>query len=159
MIGAGKTKETSSMYSRILVPIDGSKTAARGLREAIRLAKEQNAALRVVHVVDKMAIIGVTEAGMNPRPVLAKLARSGRAVLDEARRNAKKLGVEVDTVLHEPVTKRVADEVLREAKRWEADLIVMGTHGRRGVQRLVLGSDAEQVVRQAEIPVLLVPSR
>ncbi|MEJ2173644.1 MAG: universal stress protein [bacterium] len=147
------------MYSRILVPIDGSKTAARGLREAIRLAKEQNAALRVVHVVDKMAIIGVTEAGMNPRPVLAKLARSGRAVLDEARRNAKKLGVEVDTVLHEPVTKRVADEVLREAKRWEADLIVMGTHGRRGVQRLVLGSDAEQVVRQAEIPVLLVPSR
>jgi nucleotide-binding universal stress UspA family protein len=67
--------------------------------------------------------------------------------------------VEVDTVLHEPVTKRVADEVLREAKRWEADLIVMGTHGRRGVQRLVLGSDAEQVVRQAEIPVLLVPSR
>jgi len=147
------------MYSRILVPIDGSKTAARGLREAIRLAKDQNAALRVMHVVDKMAIIGVTEVGMNPRPVLAKLARSGRAVLDAARRNAKKLGVEVDTVLHEPVTKRVADEVLREAKRWNADLIVMGTHGRRGVQRLVLGSDAEQVVRQAEIPVLLVQSR
>lgn len=147
------------MYSRILVPIDGSKTAARGLREAIRLAKDQNAALRVVHVVDKTAIIGVTEAGMNPRPVLSKLARSGRAVLDEARRNARKLGVEADTVLHEPVTKRVADEVLREAKRWKADLIVMGTHGRRGVQRLVLGSDAEQVVRQAEIPVLLVQSR
>lgn len=147
------------MYSRILVPIDSSKTAARGLREAIRLAKDQNAVLRVVHVVDKMAIIGVTESGMNPRPVLAKLARSGRAVLDEARRNARKLGVEVETVLHEPVTKRVADEVLREAKRWKADLIVMGTHGRRGVQRLVLGSDAEQVVRQAEIPVLLVQSR
>jgi nucleotide-binding universal stress UspA family protein len=147
------------MYSRILVPIDGSRTAARGLREAINLAKDQGAALRVVHVVDKMAIIGVTEAGMNPRPVLAKLARSGRAVLDEARRNAKKLGVQVETVLHEPVTKRVADEVLREAKRWKADLIVMGTHGRRGVQRLVLGSDAEQVVRQAEIPVLLVAAR
>jgi len=147
------------MYSRILVPIDGSRTAARGLREAINLAKDQGAALRVVHVVDKMAIIGVTEAGMNPRPVLAKLARSGRAVLDEARRSAKKSGVAVETVLHEPVTKRVADEVLREAKRWQADLIVMGTHGRRGVQRLVLGSDAEQVVRQAEIPVLLVAAR
>jgi len=147
------------MYSRILVPIDGSKTGARGLREAIKLAKDQGAALRVVHVVDKMAIIGVTEAGMNPRPVLAKLARSGRAVLDAARRSAKSMGVEVDTVLHEPFTKRVADEVLREAKRWKADLIVMGTHGRRGVQRLVLGSDAEQVVRQAQIPVLLVQSR
>jgi nucleotide-binding universal stress UspA family protein len=144
------------MYKRILVPIDGSKTAALGLREAIRLAKDQGAALRVIHVVDKMAIIGVTEAGMNPRPVLAKLARSGRAVLGEARRSAKKLGVQADTELFEPVTKRVADAVLREAKRWRADLIVMGTHGRRGMPRLVLGSDAEQVVRLAQVPVLLV---
>jgi nucleotide-binding universal stress UspA family protein len=147
------------MYRRILVAIDGSKTAARGLREAIALAKDQAAALRVVHVVDKMAIIGVAEAGMNPRPVLARLARSGRAVLDEARRGAKKLGVHAETVLHEPVTKRVADAVLREAKKWRADLIVMGTHGRRGVPRLVLGSDAEQVVRLAEVPVLLVRGR
>jgi nucleotide-binding universal stress UspA family protein len=147
------------MYKRILVPIDGSKTAALGLREAIRLAKDQGAALRVIHVVDKMAIIGVTEAGMNPRPVLAKLARSGRAVLGEARRSAKKLGVQADTELFEPVTKRVADAVLREAKRWRADLIVMGTHGRRGMPRLVLGSDAEQVVRLAQVPVLLVRGR
>jgi len=147
------------MYRRILVPIDSSPTAALGLREAIRLAKEQNAALRVVHVVDKTAIIGVAEAGMNPRPVLAKLARSGRAVLDAARRSAKKLGVEADTVLREPLTKRVADEVLSEAKKWRADLIVMGTHGRRGLRRLVLGSDAEQIVRLADVPVLLVHGR
>lgn len=147
------------MYRKILVPIDSSPTAALGLREAIRLAKDQNAALRVVHVVDKMAIIGVAEAGMNPRPVLAKLARSGRAVLDAARRSAKKLGVEADTVLREPLTKRVADEVLSEAKKWRADLIVMGTHGRRGLRRLVLGSDAEQIVRLANVPVLLLHGR
>lgn len=147
------------MYRKILVPIDSSPTAALGLREAIRLAKDQNAALRVVHVVDKMAIIGVAEAGMNPRPVLAKLARSGRAILDAARRSAKKAGVEAETVLREPLTKRVADEVLREAKKWRADLIVMGTHGRRGVRRLVLGSDAEQIVRQADVPVLLLHGR
>jgi len=147
------------MYRKILVPIDSSPTAALGLNEAIRLAKDQNAALRVVHVVDKMAIIGVAEAGMNPRPVLAKLARSGRAILDAARRSAKKAGVEAETVLREPLTKRVADEVLREAKKWRADLIVMGTHGRRGVRRLVLGSDAEQIVRQADVPVLLLHGR
>jgi len=147
------------MYRRILVPIDSSSTAALGLREAIRLAKDQNAALRMVHVVDKTAIIGVAEAGMNPRPVLAKLARSGRAILDAARRSAKKAGIEAETVLHEPLTKRVADEVLREAKKWRADLIVMGTHGRRGLQRLVLGSDAEQIVRLADVPVLLVHGR
>lgn len=147
------------MYRRILVPIDSSSTAALGLREAIRLAKEQNAALRVVHVVDKTAIIGVAEAGMNPRPVLGRLARSGRAVLEAARRSAKKLGVEADTVLREPLTKRVADEVLSEARKWRADIIVMGTHGRRGLRRLVLGSDAEQIVRLAEVPVLLVHGR
>lgn len=147
------------MYRRILVPIDSSRTAALGLREAIRLAKDQNAALRVVHVVDKTAVIGVAEAGMNPRPVLAKLARSGRAVLEAARRSAKKQGVAADAVLREPLTKRVADEVLHEAKKWRADLIVMGTHGRRGLRRLVLGSDAEQIVRLAEVPVLLVHGR
>lgn len=147
------------MYRKILVPIDGSKTALLGLREAIRLAKDQGAALRVVHVVDRTAIIGVAEAGMNPRPVLAKLARNGRAVLAEARRSAKKLGVDAETVLHEPLAKRVADTVLRESKKWGADLIVMGTHGRHGLQRLVLGSDAEQVVRLAQVPVLLVHGR
>ncbi len=147
------------MYRRILVPIDGSKTAAAGLREAIRLARNQRAKVRVMHVVDKMAIIGVTEVGMNPAPVLARLARSGRRLLEKARLSAKKLGVDAETVLHEPLAKRVAETVLSEAKKWRADLIVMGTHGRRGVRRVVLGSDAEQVVRLAEVPVLLVHGR
>jgi nucleotide-binding universal stress UspA family protein len=152
-------KETEFMYRRILVPVDGSKTAALGLREAIRLARNQRAKVRLVHVVDKMAIIGVTEVGMNPRPVLARLARSGRALLERARQAAKKAGVEAETALHEPVAKRVADTVLGEAKKWRADLIVMGTHGRRGVRRMVLGSDAEQVLRLADVPVLLVRGR
>jgi len=147
------------MYRRILVPIDGSKTAAAGLREAIRLARNQRAKVRVVHVVDKIAIIGVAEVGMNPAPVLARLARSGRRLLEKARLSAKKVGVEAETVLHEPLAKRVAETVLSEAKRWRADLIVMGTHGRRGVRRVVLGSDAEEVVRLAEVPVLLVRGR
>lgn len=147
------------MYRRILVPVDGSKTGALGLREAIRLAKDQGAKLRLVHIVDKMAIIGMADAGIDPGPVLARLARSGRALLKQARETAKKLGVDAETAFYEPVTKRVADTVLSEAKKWRADLIVMGTHGRRGVRRLVLGSDAEQVVRLAEVPVLLVRGR
>jgi nucleotide-binding universal stress UspA family protein len=147
------------MYRRILVPVDGSKTAALGLREAIRLAKNQRAKLRLVYVVDKMAIIGVVEAGLDPGPVLARLARSGRRLLERTRLSAKKLGVDAETVLREPVVKRVADTILSEAKTWRADLIVMGTHGRRGVRRVVLGSDAEQILRQAEVPVLLVRGR
>jgi len=147
------------MYRRILVPVDGSKTAARGLSEAIRLAKNQHARLRLVHVVDKMAIIGVVEAGLDPGPVLARLARSGRRLLEQARLRAKKAGVDSEIALYQPVSKRVADTILSETKKWRADLIVMGTHGRRGVRRMVLGSDAEQIIRQADVPVLLVRGR
>ena len=147
------------MYRRILVPIDGSRSAARGLREAIRLAKNQRAKLRIMHVVDKMAIIGVVEAGMDPAPVLARIARGGRGLLERARLSARKLGVDADTSLHEPVTKRVAETILSDAKKWRADLVVMGTHGRRGVRRMVLGSDAEQVMRLADVPVLFVRAR
>jgi nucleotide-binding universal stress UspA family protein len=96
---------------------------------------------------------------LDPGPVLARLARSGRRLLERTRLSAKKLGVDAETVLREPVVKRVADTILSEAKTWRADLIVMGTHGRRGVRRVVLGSDAEQILRQAEVPVLLVRGR
>jgi len=147
------------MYRRILVPVDGSKTAALGLSEAIRLAKNQRAKMRLVYVVDKMAIIGVVEAGLDPGPVLARLARSGRRLLEQARLRAKKAGVDSEIALYQPVSKRVADTILSETKKWRADLIVMGTHGRRGVRRMVLGSDAEQIIRQADVPVLLVRGR
>ncbi|MGB8435821.1 MAG: universal stress protein [Burkholderiales bacterium] len=147
------------MYRRILVPVDGSRTAALGLSEAIRLAKNQRAKMRLAYVVDKMAIIGVVEAGLDPGPVLARLARSGRRLLEQARLRAKKAGVDSEIALYEPVSKRVADTILSEAKKWRADLIVMGTHGRRGVRRMVLGSDAEQIVRLADVPVLLVRGR
>ena len=147
------------MYRRILVPIDGSRTAARGLREAARLAKDQRARVRLVHIVDETMVLGLGEAGIDLRPALAGLARSGRALLERTRRQAKKLGIAAETAFYESIARRPADAILREARRWRADLIVMGTHGRRGVRRLVLGSDAEQVVRLAEVPVLLVRAR
>ena len=68
----------STVYRRILVPVDGSSTAARGLREAIRLAKDQGASLRLVHVVDETMVLGTGEAGVDMSPLLAGLARSGR---------------------------------------------------------------------------------
>jgi len=147
------------MYRRILVPIDGSRTAARGLREAARLAKDQRARVRLVHIVDETMVLGLGEAGIDLRPALAGLARSGRALLERTRRQAKKLGIAAETAFYESIARRPADAILREARKWRADLIVMGTHGRRGVRRLVLGSDAEQVVRLAEVPVLLVRAR
>ncbi|OGA55550.1 MAG: hypothetical protein A3G81_13645 [Betaproteobacteria bacterium RIFCSPLOWO2_12_FULL_65_14] len=149
----------STAYRRILVPVDGSSTAARGLREAIRLAKDQGASLRLVHVVDETMVLGTGEAGVDMSPLLAGLARSGRVVLERARRTAEKSGVRAQTAIYESVGASAADTILRDARKWRADLIVIGTHGRRGLRRLVLGSDAEQVVRLSAVPVLLVRGR
>lgn len=147
------------MYRRILVPIDGSKTAALGLREAIRLAKAQAAKIRLVHVVNESGVIGAVESGADTRAFLRALEKKGKSVLEHGQMTAEKAGVEAQAVLRKSLAGRAAEEILAEAKKWRAELIIMGTHGRRGVSRLVIGSDAELVARLASAPVLLVRGR
>lgn len=147
------------MYRKILVPVDGSPTSARGLREALALAKDQQARVRLVHVVDQSLAIGVADAGVGFQEMIDGLVRSGRTILERARRSAEKQGVRVEGVLYEKMSGSAADAILRDARKWGAELIVMGTHGRRGLRRVLLGSDAEQVVRMSKVPVLLVRGR
>jgi len=146
------------MYKRILVPVDGSPTATRGLREAIRLAKGHDSTLRLLHVVDRLPLT----QGMEPPAIIEELLRSaeraGHAVLEAGAALAAKDSIQAQTVMRKPPRGRVADTILDEARKWKAGLIVMGTHGRRGVRHLLLGSDAESVVRAARAPVLLVRS-
>lgn len=145
------------MYKRILAPIDGSATSRRGLRAAIGLAKAQRARLVVLNVVDAMPILATLEGGMAYDPgVLDALRAGGRKILAAAAREAKKRGVRAKTVLVDNIAGRVADAIVRQAKKARADLIVLGTHGRRGLTRVVMGSDAELVVRYAPAPVLLI---
>ena len=82
----------------------------------------------------------------------------GAAILQHAADTAREHGVTVDSVLYENLEKTVQQRVIAEAEMWKADLIVIGTHGRRGVSRLVLGSSAENILRSAPVPVLLVRS-
>jgi len=144
------------MYHRILVPIDGSPTAERGLHEAIRLASEQKGKLRLLHVIDdfpalmEMSTIANFEAG------LKKMREYGASVLAAGKAVALRSEVEVDTILREVMRGRIADVVIEEAKKAASDLVVMGTHGRRGFSRLAMGSDADLVVRGSPVPVLLV---
>jgi len=146
------------MFKRILVPIDGSGPSRAGLERAIALAKNQNARLRLLHVVDENGVIQGMEPTMNVGELLDGLVAEGRKILAAAVVTAKKHGVKADTVLYEVLIGRVADRIVREAAKWHADVIVMGTHGRRGIGRLVMGSDAENVLRQSSVPVLLVRS-
>jgi nucleotide-binding universal stress UspA family protein len=144
------------MYKRILAPVDGSHTSTLGLEEAVRLAKDHRAKLRIVHVVDE----SVLTLNLETIDLLGNLSdgfvASGKKTLKNARALAGRHGVKAEGVMYENLTGRVADFILKEAQKWRADIIVMGTHGRRGINHALLGSDAETVVKSSAVPVLLV---
>jgi nucleotide-binding universal stress UspA family protein len=144
------------MYQKILVPVDGSPTSNCGLQEAIRLAKLTGAQIRLLHVIDVMAPWQAAEAYAASADLLQWARKAGEEVLVAARALVHEQGIPVDTVSYDSTQGRVAELVADEAVRWKADIIVLGTHGRRGVGRVLIGSDAEQVVRSAPVPVLLV---
>jgi nucleotide-binding universal stress UspA family protein len=147
-------------YKRILVPVDGSPTSAKGLKEAIKLTKAARgrAKLLLLYVVEEYVAFATPEVGVDYGPILDALKSGGRKKLARIERAARAAGVHPECALIEDFGGRVADAVVAQAKRWRADLIVMGTHGRRGVKRALLGSDAELVVRYSPVPVLLVPA-
>lgn len=143
-----------SIYQRILVPVDGSPTSNAGLDEAIRLAKLTGARIRLVHVLDDIPFSIGFETYVGD--FMGMLNEAGSEVLTEAKARAEASGVAADTFITELFGERVCDVVADQARVWKADLIVIGTHGRRGARRMVLGSDAEQVARTAPVPVLLI---
>jgi len=141
------------MYKRILVPVDGSPTSIRSLDEAIGLAKESGGTIRLIHVLDRIVFAGgETHTG----DVFGLLREVGEQILQQMKEHADVAGMEVSTWLSELQPGRVCDVVAEQAKAFDADLIVVGTHGRHGVSRLLVGSDAEQIVRVAPVPVLVV---
>lgn len=147
------------MYERILVPIDGSPTSNRGLQEAIDLARLTHARLRLIHVVDELSFaLGVDSYGFYAGELMDMLRKDGAEILEQSLATVRAAGLEADTVLYDNLDKTVQQRVTAETQNWPADLIVLGTHGRRGVQRVVFGSGAESILRTAEVPVLLVRS-
>jgi nucleotide-binding universal stress UspA family protein len=144
------------MYPNILVSVDGSEIAMRGLEEALKIAKLGKSHLRLFqivaeHVLDTGYCIGTYEG-----EVVERLRVNGRKVVSATEGLSREAGIETDTVLEEFDGRSVAAAILAQARDWPADLIVMGMHGRDGVRRLMMGSDAESVVRDASVPVLLV---
>ena len=146
-------------YKRILVPVDGSPTAAKGLKAAIRLARESRGKLVLLHVVEEYSAFIAPEVGASIGPILEGMRAAGKRKLARIARSSAAAGVKPLQILAENFGGRVADTIVKEAKRARADLIVMGTHGRRGVKRALLGSDAETVARNSTIPVLLIPAK
>ena len=145
------------MYQRILVPFDGSVTSTKGLDEAIKLAKPAGATVRLLHVVNELSFMtGFESYGVYAGNAITLLKEGGEEILASGKARVAAAGVEVDTLLVENFSMRLSDVVAEQAIAWKADLVVIGTHGRRGVQRVLLGSDAELILRTAPVPVLLV---
>ncbi|MDM0116333.1 universal stress protein [Variovorax sp. J22R133] len=145
------------MYQRILVPVDGSETSNLGLAEAIRLAQMTKGQLRLLYVIDELSFAMSMDAYAGyAGDWLNTLRSNGMRLLEQASATAQKAGVPAETVLHDKFNGKLADSVASEAVQWAADLIVLGTHGRRGIGRFVMGSGAENVLRTAPVPVLLV---
>lgn len=147
------------MYSKILVPIDGSETSTRGLNEAIQLAKVHGSALCLMHIVNEFVLDYTYTPGRYTENLVEVLRQGGQEILDAAEKTALSQGIKPTCVLVETIGGVAADMILDQATKWHADLIVMGTHGRRGIVRLTMGSDAEQVVRASTVPVLLIRSQ
>ena len=144
------------MYSRILVPVDGSEPSQCGLREAIGIARDNGSTLVLLHVVVQIPMTlgypGLADYGQ----VWDMLDRAGREIVERAGREAAAAGVPAVTRVVDGGAGPACDVVVAQAQAEHCELIVMGTHGRRGMKRLALGSDAELVVRHSTVPVLLV---
>lgn len=144
------------MYKRILCPVDGSDSSKCSSSEAIKLAKESCGTIRFLHVIDTFypTLDGFEIANYNE--VIKAWHESGISLLEQAKADATAGGVNADSIMLDTISNRIADIVISQAKEWSADLIVMGTHGRRGLNHLLMGSDAEAVIRTSPVPVLTV---
>jgi len=146
------------MYKRIAVAIDGSKTSDTALGEAIKLAGEMGSTLLLLHVCEELPIMWEPD-GMNAVPmqdIMKAITDAGNALLEKCKKRVASQGLGVETNLVESFGGRIGGIISEEAQKWNADLLVVGTHGRRGFEHLLMGSVAEGVIRTASMPVLLI---
>ncbi len=145
------------MYQRILVPVDGSDTATAALVAALQLARDGGGRVLLVHVVEELAFVdGYDMYGGSSGELLKVMREAGDKVLDAALAIAQSAGVQAEKKLFDRFGERLGEVIANAARDWQADLIVLGTHGRRGIGRVLLGSGAEQIIRMAPTPVLVI---
>lgn len=140
-------------FHKILVPVDGSSTSTQALDYALQLARDNHSQVRAMHAIDELGYLSGYEYSGE---LMAAARKNASEVLQKAVVAAQAQGVLLDTRLIDQPGQRLGQTVADEAANWGADLVVVGTHGRRGVGRVLLGSGAEQIVRMAPVAVLTV---
>ncbi len=145
------------MYQRILVATDDSRLSRKAVKSAIALAAALQAELVVVHVVPRYPLSffegGIAIEAVDVAGVEKQWAEKGQSVVDAAVRSAQAAGVQARAAVLQ--SDRVADALLSAAKKHRCDLVVMASHGRRGLQRVLLGSETQHVLTRGSLPVLV----
>lgn len=146
------------MYKRIFVAYDGSPCSVKALDEAILLANVQDATLCIAHVDEDGGLHGGMDmqAYVDRVGKVRKLHAQLEQLLDDAVAKAAAAGCQVERQMVAANHRRPAEAIADAARDWKADLIIVGTHGRRGFQRLLVGSVAEQLTRLVDRSLLLV---
>lgn len=143
------------MFKRIAVALDGSACADQAFSIAVQLAQGEHAALGVCSIVDPIMIAGTAPPSPAMDLVLQDMEGAARRLVADAVEEAHRAGLAASGETGSGVA---AFELLKYARRFKADLIVMGTHGRRGFKHFLMGSVAEIVLRESPVPVLVVSS-
>lgn len=153
MKGDGMTQETDRLFSRILVPVDGSKFSLQAVRLATRLARHCDSGLLLIHVLDTAVVEQLQRFSEKSHDeVRVDMEISAKGFLKDMSLEVSQWDIAVDIILREGMPHEV---ILTEADNWNADLIVMGKLGKRGVSRILLGSVAERVIEFTRLPVML----
>lgn len=147
------------MYQRILLAIDGSHSSDLALSQAITVAEATGAEVRAVFVADDSDLF-FEVSPVDSEALMQGIVSFGTNALEAATKRLTEAGIRCSTRLFEkPFSPgKISATIVAEANAWGADLLVLGTHGRRGVRRLVMGSVSEGVIRKTTKPVLLIRS-
>ncbi|OGW53013.1 MAG: hypothetical protein A2Z60_00070 [Nitrospirae bacterium RIFCSPLOWO2_02_42_7] len=138
-------------FGKILFPTDFSESAENASRYALSLAKKYGSKVYVIHVIEPFTY--TTEFGLDFSAQLKEMEASARRLLDDVAASIKKTNLDVESVL---ITGEPFVEIIKYARKEQVDLIVMATHGRSGIEHMLMGSVAEKVVRKSPCPVLTI---
>ena len=147
------------MYKHILLPTDGSKLAAKAVKQGIMLAKALKAKATVINVTPEFQMVidegfVLPNAGALQKRFEVESAKLAKKIVDAVKTAAGAAGVRCDTVVVS--SSRPYEAIMRQAKKSKCDVIVMGSHGRRGLKGILLGSETAKVLAHSKIPVLVV---
>lgn len=144
------------MYKKILVPVDDSQASLRALKEACVLAKTGGGVIHAIHVVDLAQFSWGGTGYLQSSEVHEATKEVGQKILGRAKEILDEYGVAHEMEVLENAGEKIANVITQSVKKHECDLVVMGTHGFSGVMHLLMGSVAEGVLRQVDVPVMLV---